>query len=125
MSMEENCVSHWMVYFLFILNLVTAHSTLAKFWESVVILMIGGSLIKGEDLCGARILDKVCVLAFCDIQSKFRKNNTIEYRLEIWFKDWNNESFKSELQSRVNDICKEYDYKPVITFERHDPSKWQ
>ena len=67
MSMEENCVSHWMVHFLYILNLVTAHSTLAKFWESVVILMIGGSLIKGEDLCGARILDKVCVLAFCDI----------------------------------------------------------
>ena len=46
-----------MLYFK--LTLVTAHKTLAKFWESIVVLMIGGSLIDCEEICGARILDKV------------------------------------------------------------------
>ncbi|CBK21627.2 uncharacterized protein [Blastocystis hominis] len=92
---------------------VTTHKTLAKFWESIVVLMIGGSLIDCEEICGARILDK----------SK-PKRKIIEYRLEIWFKDWSNEKFKEALKSRVLDICKEYDYKPDISFVRHEKAKY-
>ena len=58
-----------------------------------------------------------------DMQSK-PKRKIIEYRLEIWFKDWSNEKFKEALKSRVLDICKEYDYKPDISFVRHEKAKY-
>ena len=85
--------------------------------------MIGGSLIDCEEICGARILDKVNLFLLYDVQSK-PKRKIIEYRLEIWFKDWSNEKFKEALKSRVLDICKDYDYKPDVGFVRHEKEKY-
>ena len=85
--------------------------------------MIGGSLIDCEEICGARILDKVCLFLLYDVQSK-PKRKIIEYRLEIWFKDWSNEKFKEALKSRVLDNCKDYDYKPDVGFVRHEKEKY-
>ena len=38
---------------------MTAHGNLSKFWETVVLIMIGETLADSSDICGARILDKV------------------------------------------------------------------
>ena len=45
--------------------LVTAHGKLSKFWETVVLIMIGETLADSSDICGARILDKVCLPCSC------------------------------------------------------------
>lgn len=42
-----------------VINVVAAHDQLGKFWETVVLKMIGETLDDGDNICGARILDKV------------------------------------------------------------------
>lgn len=41
-------------------NIVSAHDTLGKFWETIVLTMIGETMDESDAICGARILDKVC-----------------------------------------------------------------
>lgn len=35
------------------------HDQLGKFWETIVFSMIGETLDESDEICGARILDKV------------------------------------------------------------------
>ena len=39
--------------------IVSAHDTLGKFWETIVLTMIGETMDESDSICGARILDKV------------------------------------------------------------------
>lgn len=38
---------------------VSVHDQLGKFWETIVFSMIGETLDESDEICGARILDKV------------------------------------------------------------------
>ena len=44
------------------LDVVSAHDTLGKFWETIVLTMIGETMDESDEICGARILDKVWVI---------------------------------------------------------------
>ena len=86
--------------------------------------MIGETMDESDNICGARILDKVKSYIICNDQSKPQKKQ-IAYRLEIWFKDWNDEEFKNRLQKKVEEICRSFHYdKADISFMKHDAGKW-
>lgn len=61
--------------------LVTAHGKLSKFWETVVLIMIGETLADSSDICGARILDKVSCLVrvLCRVSPR-RKLSSIAWK---------------------------------------------
>ncbi|KAK8798578.1 hypothetical protein WA538_003252 [Blastocystis sp. DL] len=93
---------------------VSAHDTLGKFWETIVLTMIGETMDPSDEICGARILDK----------SKPPKK-TIAYRLEIWFKNWNNKEMKDRLQKKVCSILSDFKFDTeTVSFKEHDASKW-
>lgn len=50
-----------MYSFVFRYRIVSAHDTLGKFWETIVLTMIGETMDESDNICGARILDKVVV----------------------------------------------------------------
>ena len=81
--------------------------------------MIGETIDESNDICGARILDKVSyLLQYADEQSKPQKK-TIGYRLEIWFKDWKDEDMKTRLNKKVRSILSEFNLDGSITFKDH------
>ena len=85
--------------------------------------MIGETLDESDEICGARILDKVSKEGDVESQSKPTKK-TISYRLEIWFKTWNDKELKQRLEKKVQSICNEYKFEKVpISFEQH-VNKW-
>lgn len=77
--------------------------------------MIGETLDDGDNLTGARVIDK---------SNTYKKQ--INHRVEIWFRDWNNEEFKNTLKERVEKIAEECN---IVTkdysFTQNDFSKWQ
>ena len=76
--------------------------------------MIGETLDDGNNITGARIIDK---------STPFKK---LIYRIEIWFCDWKNEEFKESLKERLLKIMEECDISPrELIFNENDCSKWQ
>ncbi|KAK8807084.1 hypothetical protein WA158_003843 [Blastocystis sp. Blastoise] len=71
-----------------------AHKLLGSFWEYVVLSMIGETLEDGNEITGARILDK------SNPEKKF-----VSYRLEVWFRDYSNQTIKDTLKNRLQLIC--------------------
>ncbi|KAK8797282.1 hypothetical protein WA158_004490 [Blastocystis sp. Blastoise] len=70
-----------------------AHQQLGAFWETVVLSMIGETLEEGDEIVGARILDK------SNPRKKFAS-----YRVEIWFRDYENQKIKEELKTKIEDF---------------------
>lgn len=113
-----------MLFLSYLLYVVSAHDSLGRFWELIVLTIIGETMDESDNICGARILDKVKLYIICNDQSKPQKKQ-IAYRLEIWFKDWNDEEFKNRLQKKVEEICRSFHYdKADISFMKHDAGKW-
>ncbi|KAK8800422.1 translation initiation factor 4E [Blastocystis sp. subtype 4] len=93
---------------------VSAHDTLGKFWETIVLTLIGETMDKSDSICGARILDK----------SKPQRKQ-IGYRLEVWYKNWEDKDIQQRLEKTINKILKDFELdRCSISFKQHDPSKW-
>lgn len=91
------------------------HEKLSSFWETVVLSLIGETLDDGDNITGARIIDK---------SNPYKKQ--INHRVEIWFRDWKDDSFKDLLQARVEKLMKNCDITPKdLIFSQNDYSKWQ
>lgn len=91
------------------------HDKLTLFWETIVLGLIGETLDEGDNITGARVVDK---------SNPYKKQ--ISHRIEIWFRDWNNEEFKNALQKQVQDLLEECNMASrEISFYQNDYSKWQ
>lgn len=91
------------------------HEKLSSFWETVVLSLIGETLDDGDNITGARVIDK---------SNPYKKQ--INHRVEIWFRDWKDDSFKDLLQARVEKLMKDCDITPKdLIFSQNDYSKWQ
>lgn len=66
------------------------------FWEAIVMGLIGESLDDGDNITGARVIDK-----------SNTGNKQVSHRVEIWFRDWENETFKQSILQAVKDLIQE------------------
>ena len=77
--------------------------------------MIGETLDDADNITGARVVDK---------SNTYKKQ--IVHRIEIWFREWNNEEFKSNLQKHVEKLMEECNMvSKELSFYQNDFSKWQ
>ena len=77
--------------------------------------MIGETLDDADNITGARVVDK---------SNTYKKQ--IVHRIEIWFREWNNEEFKSNLQKYVEKLMEECNMvSKELSFYQNDFSKWQ
>ena len=77
--------------------------------------LIGETLDSADNITGARVIDKSNI-----------SNGQINHRVEIWFRDFENEEFKSQLEANVQQLmanagCVSTD----ISIQRNDCSKWK
>ena len=90
------------------------HDTLSIFWECVVISLIGESLDNGNNITGARVIDKSNI-----------SNNQINYRVEIWFRNWEDEAFKASLLAETEKLLQLCGCTSAKTsIETNDYSRW-
>lgn len=87
---------------------------MSVFWEAVVISLIGESLDNGDNITGARVIDKSNI-----------SNNQVSHRVEIWFRNWEDEEFKELLRSQIVSLlqtcgCKTTD----VSIQQNDYTKW-
>lgn len=91
------------------------HSKLSEVWETVVLSLIGESLDDGDNITGARVVDK---------SNPYKKQ--INHRIEIWFREWKDEEFRKVLKERMEGILRENGMEGrEITFYQNDYSKWK
>ena len=49
----------------------------------------------------------------------------IGYRLEIWYKNWEDKEIQKRLEKTINKILKDFELDHcTISFKQHDASKW-
>lgn len=77
--------------------------------------LIGETLDCADNITGARVIDKSNI-----------SNGQINHRVEIWFRDFENEEFKSQLEANIQQLmanagCVSTD----ISIQRNDCSKWK
>lgn len=108
------CVFSSKLLFVLGLSLEEDHDTLSIFWECVVISLIGESLDSGNNITGARVIDKSNI-----------SSSQINYRVEIWFRNWEDEAFKTSLLADVEKLLQLCGCKSAKTsIETNDFSKW-
>ncbi|CBK22821.2 uncharacterized protein [Blastocystis hominis] len=91
------------------------HAKLSDVWETVVLSLIGESLDDGDNITGARVVDK---------SVPYKKQ--INHRIEIWFREWNDEGFRNVLKERVEGILRDNGLEGrEISFYQNDYSKWK
>ena len=91
------------------------HGKLSEVWETVVLSLIGESLDDGDNITGARVVDK---------SNPYKKQ--INHRIEIWFREWKDEEFRKVLKERMEGILRENGMEGrEITFYQNDYSKWK
>ena len=91
------------------------HSKLSEVWETVVLSLIGESLDDGDNITGARVVDK---------SNPYKKQ--INHRIEIWFREWKDEEFRKVLKERMEGILRENGMEGrEIAFYQNDYSKWK
>ena len=66
--------------------------------------LLGETIDPEDNITGARIIDK-----------SNPNHNQVNYRVEVWFGDWNNEAFKSILQEKLSDLLKKCGCKTTET----------
>lgn len=69
-----------------------------RFWETIVLSMIGETLesAKGNFITGGRIVDK-----------GMTGKRMTAFRVEVWFRDWEDEEAKNNLKTRVDALMEE------------------
>ena len=108
------CVFSSIPFCILKLYLEEDHDALSIFWECVVISLIGESLDTGNNITGARVIDKSNI-----------SNNQINYRVEIWFRNWEDEAFKNSLLAEIEQLLQLCGCKSARTsIETNDYSKW-
>ena len=55
-----------MLFLSYLLYVVSAHDSLGRFWELIVLSIIGETMDESDNICGARILDKVKLYIICN-----------------------------------------------------------
>ena len=91
------------------------HGKLSEVWETVVLSLIGESLDDGDNITGARVVDK---------SNPYKKQ--INHRIEIWFREWKDEEFRKVLKERMEGILRKNGMEGrEITFYQNDYSKWK
>ena len=86
----------------------------SDFWETIVLGVIGETLDDEDNITGIRAIDK---------SNPYKKQ--INYRIEVWFKNWNDEQFKNTLKDRIEKIAEACEVSPKdISFSQNDYSKW-
>lgn len=91
------------------------HAKLSDVWETVVLSLIGESLDDGNNITGARVVDK---------SIPYKKQ--INHRIEIWFREWKDESFRNVLKERMEGILRDNGMEGrEISFYQNDYSKWK
>ena len=76
--------------------------------------VIGETLDDEDNITGIRAIDK---------SNPYKKQ--INYRIEVWFKNWNDEQFKNILKDRIEKIAEACEVSPKdISFSQNDYSKW-
>ena len=87
---------------------------ISNFWETLVLSVIGETLDDGDNITGIRVIDK---------SNPYKKQ--VSHRVEILFRDWKNEVFKTLLQERVEKLMESCDIQPKdLSFSENDFSKW-
>lgn len=93
---------------------VEDHVNLSVFWEAVVMGLIGESLDEGDNITGARVIDK-----------SNTGSNQVSHRIEIWFRDWDNESFKTSIEKTIRDLMKECGCVSTdVSLDKNDSKKY-
>ena len=85
------------------------------FWETIVLSVIGETLDDEDNITGIRVIDK----------SNSHKKH-INYRVEVWFKNWEDERFKNLLKDRIEKIAEVCEIASIdISFSQNDYKKWE
>lgn len=85
------------------------------FWETIVLSVIGETLDDEDNITGIRVIDK------SNPHKKY-----INYRVEVWFKNWEDERFKNLLKDRIEKIAEVCEIASVdISFSQNDYKKWE
>ena len=66
--------------------------------------LLGETIDPEDNITGARIIDK-----------SNPSHNQVNYRIEVWFGDWNNEAFKVILQEKLLDLLRKCGCKTTET----------
>lgn len=90
------------------------HDNLSVFWEALVMSLLGEALDPGDNITGARIIDK-----------SNPGHNQVNYRVEVWFGDWSNEEFKVHLQDGLASLLKKCGCRATdISMQINDTNKY-
>lgn len=77
--------------------------------------LIGETLDDADNITGARVIDKSNI-----------SNGQVSHRVEIWFRDFENEPFKTKLEEEIRDLMKKTGcISTEVTMHNNDFSKWK
>lgn len=77
--------------------------------------LIGETLDDADNITGARVIDKSNI-----------SNGQVSHRVEIWFRDFENEPFKTKLEEEIRDLMKQTGcISTEVTMHNNDFSKWK
>lgn len=104
------------IHLLLVLNVLEEdHLRLSIFWESVVMGLIGETIDDANNITGARIIDKSNI-----------STGQVSHRVEIWFRDFENETFKTRIEEKVLSLLKSSGcVSTEVSIHRNDYSKWK
>lgn len=110
------CVFGSMIFFSILsLSIEEDHTILSVFWENIVMGLIGETLDNADNITGARVIDKSNI-----------SNGQVSHRVEIWFRDFENEDFKTRIEEQVRKIMKDTGcVSTEVSVHRNDYSKWK